>query len=128
MNKPTFIKTALATLTTVAALSAVAAPANAACVNSVWSKTSGNSLASTINGRQCGQNMSVRMSGVVNTGWLSMYKTGPNSLRATFVDNNVTTKINMQTSGTTMFVQFQHQGNNGAGSVTTGNYKLMSYQ
>lgn len=115
-------------ISTLIAIPMTTMPANAACVNSVWQKTSGNSLASTINGRQCGQNMAVKLNGATgNTGWLNMTRVGPTSLRATYVDNTNTTKINMETSGTKMFVQFQHQGNNGTGALTNGSYNLVSY-
>lgn len=101
--------------------------ANAACVNSERTKTSGNSFASTIMGRQCGANMSVRFQGAVNTGWLAMHGV-PGNLSATYVDNNVTTNIKMQTNGNTMHVNFIHTDNNGATSLTQGNYILKFMQ
>lgn len=105
----------------------LASPANANCVTSQWSLTSGNSLASTIYGRQCGANMSVRFTGAVNTGWIAMFG-GGNQFSANYVDNNVTTQITMQTNGPTMHVNFQHVANDGAASLTQGNYQLVSMQ
>lgn len=129
MNKFPSIKTSLAAISVVVAMSALAAPAQAACQNSVWSKIGGTSFASTIKGRQCGSNMAVRMSGSFgNTGWLSMQNGGSNKLRATFVDNNITTKIKMTLLGQQMVVHFEHIANDGAVSFTSGDYNLVSYQ
>ncbi len=47
---------------------ALATPANAACTNSHWTKTSGDGLVDTIKGPLCGNNMSIRLIGVVDTG------------------------------------------------------------
>lgn len=104
-----------------------APPANAACINSEWAKTSGNSLASKIFGRSCNGNMSVRFTGVVNTGWIAM-QGGANQFSATFVDANVTTKITMNTNGGTMHANFMHIDNGGATSLTQGNYQLLNMQ
>lgn len=103
----------------------MSSPANAACVNSHWAKVSGNGLANNIRGRQCGANMSVRLLGIVDTGWIAMSGFG-NSFSATFVGSNVSTKINMNTNGGQMHVSFQHTDNNGAVSFTQANYKLLS--
>jgi len=103
-------------------------PAQAACKNSVWIKSMGNGLANTIKGRDCNGNLSVRMLGIVDTGWITMQVTGLNTLGATYVDNNVTTKIKMLTSGNAMNVIFEHIDNNGAVSFTQANYSLSSYQ
>lgn len=112
----------------IALASTIGTPANAACVNSGWQKTSGNSLADTIRGRQCGANMSVRLTGIVDTGWIAMHNSGPGSLSATFVDNNVSTAITMLVNGKNMNVFFTHTANNGAVTSTQGHYVLVHMQ
>lgn len=115
-----------ATLFAVAAIAAAAltTQADAACTNSQWTKTSGDGLASTIKGRLCGNNMSVRLIGLVDTGWISMNNTGVGRFGATYVDDNVTTKIDMQTKLTVMTVKFTHEANDGAISTTQSDYTL----
>ena len=126
MTRSNLFKFALAGAIAISAMS-VTSVANANCLNSKWSKVSGNSYAQTIYGRQCGANKSVKFAGVVNTGWIAMFG-GANQFSATFVDNNITTNITMQTNGNTMHVNFVHVDNNGATSLTQGNYQLIGLQ
>ena len=115
-----------ATLFAAAAIvaTAMATPAYAACTNSQWTKISGDGLANTIKGRLCGNNMSVKLTGIVDTGWIAMNNTGIGRFGATYVDDNVTTKIDMQTKLTAMTVKFTHEANDGAVSTTQSDYKL----
>ncbi len=129
MNKFPSLKTSLAAISVVVAMSALAAPAQAACQNSVWSKIGGTSLPTTIKGRKCGSSMAVRMSGAIgDTGWIAMYNGQSNRLYATFVDNNITTKIEIILLGQQMVARFKHIANNGAVSLNSGDYNLVSYQ
>ena len=109
---------------TVMFATALTTPASAACTNSQWTKISGDGLANTIKGRLCGQNMSVRLIGIVDTGWLAMKNSSIGRFAATFVDANVTTKIDMQTKLNTMTVKFTHEANDGAVSSSQSDYKL----
>ena len=127
MNKFHILSTAV--VSGIIAFSALTTTASAACKNSVWSKTSGTSFASTIKGRDCGGNLSARFIGPAgNTGWVSMKSAGANKFRATFVDANITTKIRMKTFGSSMNVLFKHYENSGNTSTTKGTYNLISYQ
>ncbi len=108
-----------------AAISVLALTANAsACVNSTWTKVSGSSFADTIKGRDCGGNMSVRMSGGFgDTGWIPMYKNGSSNFKAQYGDGKVLTDIHLKVNGNTMTGSFQHKAANGT-SFTKGSYLL----
>lgn len=109
------------------AFAALTTPASA-CVVSNWTKTGGNSLASTIKGRDCGGNYSVRLIGIVgDTGWLPMYKNGMSNFTAQYGDGKVLTDISMQTNGGSMSVNFVHKAATGQ-TYTQGNYHLASMQ
>ena len=111
------------------AFTAAIAPASAACKLSVWSKTSGDSFADSIEGRDCNGKLSVRFSGTVgSTNWLAMHRTGLNKLRTTFVDAHITTKVRMKTNVSKMSVAFKHKESSGTKSKTYGTYELISMQ
>ena len=95
-----------------------------ACTTSTWSKLSGNSLASTIRGRDCSGTMSVRLIGIIgDTGWLPMYKNGSSNFTAQYGDGTVLTDIKMVTNGATMNVNFVHKAATGQ-TYTQGAYHL----
>ncbi|WDR05654.1 hypothetical protein PSQ90_15535 [Devosia rhodophyticola] len=68
--------------------------------------------------------MAVRLNGIVDTGWLAMHNIGVGRFDAEYVDNDVTTKIDMQTKLNVMTVKFTHEANNGSVGHTQSNYKL----
>lgn len=108
-------------------LTSISSSANA-CATTTWKKTSGNSLASTIRGRDCGGNMSVRMTGIFgDTGWLPLYKNGATNYKAQYGDGQVLTDISMKTSGSAMSAYFVHKAAGGATSNTQGQYVLTGF-
>lgn len=111
-----------------AAVSVLALTSNAsACTTSTWTKTSGNSFADTIKGRDCGGNMSVRMSGGFgDTGWIPMYKNGSSDFKAQYGDGQVLTDIHMKVNGNAMTGSFHHKAATGT-SFTKGSYLLTGF-
>ena len=108
-------------------LAAISTPASA-CATSTWTKTSGNSYADTIKGRDCGGNMSVRMTGGFgDTGWIPMYKNGSTNFKAQYGDGQVLTDISMKTNGGTMSAYFVHKASGGQHSTTKGKYVLTGF-
>lgn len=120
------VKIILAVTLSLSAVSIITSSAHA-CQLSTWTKTSGNSFAATIRGRDCNGNMSVRMTGGFgDTGWLPMYKNGNSNFRAQYGDGQVLTDINMQVTGGTMNAYFIHKSATGI-SNTQGSYHLTGF-
>lgn len=108
------------------AIAALALPASA-CTNSIWKKIAGNSLADTIEGRDCSGTMSVRMTGVFgDTGWIPMYKNGTADFFAQYGDGQVLTDIHMKVDGVSMTGIFQHRDATGS-QTTEGTYVLNGF-
>ena len=98
-----------------------------ACQTSTWTKTNGNSFAAIIKGRDCGGNMTVRMTGGFgDTGWMPMFKNGASHFRAQYGDGQVLTDINMMINGANMNANFHHKSATGT-SNTQGSYHLTSF-
>lgn len=112
------------TLATAVIFAAFTIPASA-CITSTWTKTSGNSFAQVITGRDCGGNLSVRMTGGFgDTGWFPMYKNGTSNFKAQWGDGQVLTDIDMKVNGNTMSANFVHRASGGQVTNSQGSYLL----
>jgi hypothetical protein len=121
--------TIAAVVGTIIAFASTATPANANCTKSTWIKTSGDSLAYKIKGRDCGGVYSVKFSGPAGeTGWLDMSDKVEGAHRAFYDDGNVATEAVMDNQGMFMETVFLHMDLNGAFSMTKGTYFLKRYK
>ncbi|MCP4406570.1 MAG: hypothetical protein GY807_02185 [Gammaproteobacteria bacterium] len=119
------MKTLRIVFTVLAGAMTIATTPVRACDTSTWTKTSGNSFADKIKGRDCAGTMSVRMmGGFGDTGWMPMYKNGTSNFKAQYGDGKVLTDINMKTNGATMSAIFVHRADGGQISTTQGTYLL----